>query len=146
MLGFDAPDYTTLWRREIVDDLEELVVPRAKEHTLVVDSSGLSVTTRGDYLARCKVPRGFVKFHAAVDVCTAARRRGGDDGACAGDAQRLPSLVREATDRLGGRVTTVLADSAYDSRSNFDFLHEHEIEAVVRMEMRQWIGYRYRAP
>jgi transposase len=134
MLGFDAPDYTTLWRREVVDDLGELAIPRAEEHTLAVDSSGLSVTTRGEYLAhRYKVRRGFVKLHAAVDVGTGAVVAATATGGRAGDAQRLPSLVREATKRLDGTIREVLADGAYDSRDNFDFLHEREIEAVVRM-------------
>lgn len=134
VIGFDAPDYTTLWRREIVDELEELVVPRAEEHTLAVDSSGLSVTTRGEYLAhKYKVPRSFVKLHAAVDVTTGAAVAIAATDGRAGDAKRLPPLIHEALTRLDGRVTTVLADGAYDSRANFDFLHEHGIEAIVRM-------------
>lgn len=35
MLGFGAPDYTTLWRRELVDELYELETPQADEHSLL---------------------------------------------------------------------------------------------------------------
>jgi transposase len=134
IFNFEAPDYTTLWRREIVDELEELVTPKADDHVLAVDSSGLSVTTRGEYLAhRYQVRRGFVKLHAAVDTVTGAVVAATATDGRSGDGQRLPSLVGEATERLDGRVTTVLADGAYDSRANIDFLHEHEIEAVMRM-------------
>jgi transposase len=45
----------------------------------------------------------------------------------------LDTVVELAASALPGRIDGVLADGAYDSRSNFDFLHEHEIEAVVLM-------------
>lgn len=134
IFGFEAPDYTTLWRREIVDELLEFVVPRAEDHTLAVGSSGLSVTTRGEYLAhKYKVHRGFVKLHAAVDVSSGAVVAATATDGRAGDAGQLSSLVGEATERLDGTILKVLADGAYDTRANFDLLDERGIEAVVRM-------------
>jgi len=134
MLGFKAPDYTTLWRREVVEDVDDLVVPDAGDHVLAIDSTGLSVTTRGEYLAhKYRVARGFVKLHAAVDVGSGAMVAATATDGRAGDAGQLQSLVREASTKLDGRVTTVLADGAYDTRDNFDLLHELRIEATIRM-------------
>ncbi len=131
---FDVPDYTTLWRRELVDEINELVTPKADEHTLAIDSTVLSVTTRGEYLAhRYDVPRGFVKLHAVVDVSSGAVVASTATSGRASDAKQLPSLISEASERLDGTVSAVLADGAYDSRKNFDYLEEQEIEAVIRM-------------
>ena len=33
VLGFRAPDHTTLWRRSIVEGIDDFVAPRADEHT-----------------------------------------------------------------------------------------------------------------
>lgn len=61
VLGFEAPDYTTLWRREVVEEIDELVVPRAEEHVLAADATGLSISPRGEWIAhKYRVSRGFV--------------------------------------------------------------------------------------
>ena len=131
LVGFEAPDYTTIWRRELLDD-DELVAPRGR-HVLAVDATGLTQTMRGEYLAhKYRVPRGFVKLHAAVDVDSGAIVAATATSGRKGDAGRLPSLIDQALDR-GIAIVEVLADGAYDTRDNFDLLKRRDIEAVIRM-------------
>ena len=92
------------------------------------------MTTRDEYLGhKHRVYRGFVKLHAAVDVCTGAVVAATATDGRKRDAGQLPSLVQEASTKLDGRVTIVLAAGMYDSRTNFDLLDERGIEAVVRI-------------
>jgi integrase len=49
-LGFEAPDFTTLWKRLIKEEAEPVVHPRSREHILAIDSTGIKVTERGEWL------------------------------------------------------------------------------------------------
>ncbi len=133
-LGFEAPDYTMLWRREAMEEIGDFVVPKADEQVLALDATGLSISPRREWIAhQCQVPRDFVKLHAAVDMETGAFVAAVATGGRKGNAARLPGLIKQAEERLDGRVVEVLADDAYDTRENFDFLKRRDIEAVIRM-------------
>lgn len=138
MLGsvfcFEAPDYTTLWRHEVAEELGDLVVPKAEEHVLAADGTGLSISPRGEWIVhQYRVPRDFVKLHAAVDADTGAFVAAIATGGRQGDAAQLPGLIKQASSRLEGRIAEVLADGAYDTRDNFDLLKEKSIVPVIRM-------------
>ena len=103
-------------------------------HVLAADATGLSITTRGEYLAhKYRVPRLFVKLHAAVDVETGMFVAATATSGRKGDAGRLPGLIEQASKRLDGRIVEVLADGAYDTRDNFDMLKRRGIVPVIRM-------------
>ncbi len=130
-LEFEVPDYTTLWHRLVKDEADEVVPPR-RQATLAIDSTGLAVTQRGEWLRdKWHICRGFVKAHVAVDVATAtvAAVMVSDDHGY--DAHFLVPLVRQAQRRL--EVVRVLADAAYDTRENFEFLRSEGIEAGINM-------------
>lgn len=130
-LAFDVPDYTTLWHRLVRDEADTVVPPRHDGMVLAIDSTGLAVTQRGEWLRdRWHVHRGFVKAHVAVDVTTAtvAAVMVSDDRTH--DRGFLIPLVRQAQ-RLG-TVKRVLADGAYDTHDNFDFLRREGIEAGIK--------------
>jgi len=48
-----------------------------------------------------------------------------------GDGKRLKRLVKRAEERV--RVKRVLADGAYDSKANFNFLAQEGIKPVIRV-------------
>ncbi len=131
-LGFAVPDYTTLWYRLVADEAEESVTS-GDDVTLAVDSTGIAVTRRGEWLRdKWHVHRGFIKAHVAVDVETLeiVAVMVGDDHSY--DAHYLVPLVQRSLDQ-GTQVVRVLADAAYDTRYNFDFLHRNGIDAGINL-------------
>jgi len=70
--GLRAPDYTTIcWRvSRMRVELDPSVEP-GRDITIAVDSSGIKVSNRGEWIRqRWRVRRGFIKVHIAVDVKT----------------------------------------------------------------------------
>jgi hypothetical protein len=65
-----VPDYTTIWWRvtKTPITLDPQVDPN-QELTIAVDSSGIKVSNRGEWLRdRWKLRSGFIKINLAVDV------------------------------------------------------------------------------
>ncbi len=136
-LAFEVPDYTTLWHRLVRDEVEAASMPRRDGVVLAIDSTGLAVTQRGEWLRHhWHVCRGFVRAHVAVDVATSTVAAVIVTDDRVGEARLLPELVRQAAARLDGRIVRVLADRAYDTIANFDFLMEHNIEEGIRIKSR----------
>ncbi len=136
-LDLEVPDHSTLWIRLIREEAEQVVPPRSDEHVLAIDSTGLKVSERGEWIRdRYHLRRGFVKAHIAVDVSTATVVAVRVSDHRKGDAGFLRPLVEEASRLFPGRITKVIADGAYDTRENFDLLasnghrggHPHEEE------------------
>ncbi len=68
-----AADYTTLFRRIKLLDLSLTVTPEllAEDVIIAVDSTGITVTNRGEWMReKWKVRRGWIKVHAMIDVET----------------------------------------------------------------------------
>ncbi len=66
-----AADYTTLFRRIKLQDLSLTVTPKtlAEDVIIAVDSIGITVTNRGEWMReKRKVRRGLIKVHAMIDV------------------------------------------------------------------------------
>ena len=148
-----APDYTTLWHR-LKDKQLPVGVPclpaRKDGYVIAVDSTGLKVSNRGEWLREMwHVHRGWVKVHAAVEVTSGAVVGLAISDERADDARFLSLLVIQAKACLPGRVRRVLADSAYDKRENFDFLKSEGIEAGIKLRSgasRKSLGHGYGRP
>ncbi len=119
---FRVPDYTTIFRR--VRRLKlKLNASKLKDGFIVaIDSSGIKVTNRGEWLRKVgkKKRRGWIKMHVAVDVRKKrllALRVTDEKQEDNSEFKNLLSRVLEA-----GKPSKVLADSAYDSRENFNLL------------------------
>ena len=66
-------DYTTLFRRIQRLDLSLNVIPELLSDNVIlaVDSTGIKVTNRGEWMReKWKVRRGWIKVHAMIDVET----------------------------------------------------------------------------
>jgi hypothetical protein len=128
-----VPDYSTVWWRvaRVRVDIDPSV-DRTKDVTIAVDSTGIKVSNRGEWIRqKWAVKRGFVKFHIAVDVKTGKMLSVEVTKEDVVDGRMLVPLVEQASSRA--RVTRVLGDGAYDSRAIFRYLHDRDVEPAIRV-------------
>jgi hypothetical protein len=131
--GLKAPDYTTIWWR-IAKMKVDLVssVALDKDVTIAVDSSGIKVSNRGEWIhKKWKVKRGFIKVHIAVDTKTKQILAIEVTKEDVGDGRMLKRLVDGSASKAG--LKGVVADGAYDSKSNFRLLSERGIDPLIRV-------------
>src|SRR2546428_895237 len=132
--GLKVPDYSTIDRRvnRLDIDLDESLIRSNSPVTIAVDSSGVKVHNAGDWIRRVwKVKKGYLKIHFAVDIRTGQVVSMDVSSEKVGDGKRLKRLVRRAEENV--RVRRVLADGAYDSKANFNFLTQEGIKPVIRV-------------
>lgn len=130
-----VPDYTTIYRRVsvFVPEFERSIGDLDDEVVIAVDSSGIKVTNRGDWIRELwnrKSKKGYLKIHLAVDVKTKQILAMEVTDDRVGDAEKFGDLVSGA--RKVANVVKVLGDGAYDSKENFDILEANGIEAGIR--------------
>ncbi|MDG7024977.1 MAG: IS5 family transposase [Nitrososphaerota archaeon] len=132
--GLKAPDYSTIDRRtnHLQVDLDDSLVRSNDPVSIAVDASGVKVHNGGDWIRHVwKVKKGYLKIHFAVDVKTGQVVSMDVSSEKVGDGRRLKRLVRRAEESV--RVRRVLADGAYDSKANFNFLAGEGIKPVIRV-------------
>ena len=78
-----------------------------------------------------KVKNGYLKIHFAVDIKTKQVVSMDVSSEKVHDGKRLKRLVNKAEENV--RVRRVLADGAYDSKANFNFLAQRGIKPVIRI-------------
>ncbi|MDG6923121.1 MAG: IS5 family transposase [Nitrososphaerota archaeon] len=125
------PYYSTIWWRvaRVKVDIDPSV-DRTKDVTIAVDSTGIKVSNRGEWMRqKWAVKRGFVKFHLAVDVKTGKILSMEVTKEDVPDGRMLEPLVQGAASRAD--VRHMIGDGAYDSRANFRYLDDSGIESVV---------------
>ena len=132
--GLQAPDYSTIDRRvnRLHVDLDESLLRSNNPVSIAVDSSGVKVHNGGDWIRHVwKVKKGYLKIHFAVDTKTGQVVSMDVSSEKVGDGKRLKRLVKRAEEKV--RVRRVLADGAYDSKANFNFLAQEGIKPVIRV-------------
>ena len=72
-----VPDFTTIWWRiaRMKIDLNSNVNPERDDIVIAVDSTGIKVTNRGEWILdkwknKKRIRKGFIKIHVAVDIKT----------------------------------------------------------------------------
>lgn len=128
-----APDYTSIaWRVKRIDVKIDDTIDPDDIIVIAADSSGIKVANRGEWIRkRWNVRRGFIKMHIAVDKETkeiVAMKVTKED---VHDGKKLISLVKQAMKNAS--IGKVIADGAYDSRNNFRFLSDNNIEPVIKV-------------
>jgi IS5 family transposase len=127
-----VPDYSTIDRR-----VNRLNVKLSKEDygddlVIAVDASGIKVSNRGDWMRhKWKMRRGYLKIHIAVDVKRKKILALEVTDEKTGDERMLQPLVEEASKKA--KVAKAIGDGAYDTKSNFRYLAENEIEPVIKV-------------
>ena len=132
--GLRAPDYSSMaWRIQRLDvKLNDDLAESMEEVVLAVDSSGVKVANRGEWMRhKWNVRRGFLKIHIAVDVKRKKILALKVTKEKVADGKRLRSLVNEASKQV--KVTKVIGDGGYDSKKNFRYLSERGIEAIIKV-------------
>ncbi len=137
-LPLKPPDYSTIWHRlrRTYIQLEPPPLGSDDGWVLSCDSTGIKISNRGEWLReKWHIQKGWIKAHIAVEVRSGAIVGIAVSDERAVDAQFLPDLVRQAQAVLPGPVKRGLADGAYDTRDNFDFLSEEGIEAGIKIRL-----------
>jgi len=126
-------DYSTSWRRVASVKVEvDPSVDRTKDVTIAVDSTGIKVSNRGEWIRqKWAVKRGFVKFHVAVHVRPGKMLSVKVTNEKVWDEKMLKPLVQQAASRAS--IKAVIGDGAYDSTTNFGYLHDKGIEPVINV-------------
>jgi hypothetical protein len=96
---------------------------------IAVDSTGIKVTNRGEWMRRKK--KGYIKIHVAVDTRTKQVVSLEVSDEKTHDGEKLKPLVKKAQKKA--RVKKVLGDGGYDSHENFDFLASEGIELCIKV-------------
>jgi hypothetical protein len=116
--GLRSADYTTLWQR--ITNLELNVPIPDNDIVVAVDSTGMKVTSRGDWLReKHGVERkGWIKVHIAVDVETRRPITFEITDERITDQEMVKPLLKDI------RLKDALMDGAYDKEKVFAFMKE----------------------
>ena len=126
------------WRVSRINVKLDPSVHLKEDVVIAVDSTRIKVANRGEWIRRheCSsstTTRTFIKIHVAVDTRSkliVSMRVTKED---VGDGRMLKSLIRGTTINLQTNIKRVLADGAYDSRANFQFLHDNDIDPAIKV-------------
>jgi len=133
--GLKAPDYSTMDRRinKLNIDLDESLIKSKAPVSIAVDASGVKVHNGGDWIRKVwKANKGYLKVHFAVDIKTGQVVSTGVSSEKVHDGKKMKRLFRRVQ-KNGVRARRVLADGAYDSKANFNFLAQEGIKPVIRV-------------
>ena len=113
--------------------LEDSLINSNDPVSIAVDASGIKVHNGGDWIRKVwKVKKGYLKIHFAVNIKTKQVVSMDVSSEKVHDGKRLKRLVSRAK-KNGVRVKRALADGAYDSKDNFNYLSKKGIKPVIRV-------------
>lgn len=124
-----VPDYSTVNRR--INKLDIKLNSRiGNDIVIVLDSTGIKVTNRGEWLPhKWNVRKGYLKIHVAVDIKKKKIVSLEVTSEEVHDGSKLKVLVDGAMEN--NNVKRIIADGAYDSNENFRFLCQNNIEPAI---------------
>jgi hypothetical protein len=119
--GLRSADYTTLWQR--IANLELNIPIPDNDIVVAVDSTGMKVTSRGDWMReKHGVERkGWIKVHIAVDVKTRRPITFEITDERVIDQEMVKPLLKDV------KLEDSLMDGAYDTEEVFKFMKEKGI-------------------
>ena len=118
-----AADYSTLWHR--ITKLDIGLSTSDKEVIVAVDSTGIKVTNRGEWIRRKwwrKERRGWIKVHIAVDVETKELLAIEVTDERITDHEMLEPLLEDIN------IKDALLDCAYDTEDTFKFFKRKGVD------------------
>jgi hypothetical protein len=125
------PDYSTINRRVNKMDIK-LNEKLGNDIVIAVDSTGIKVANRGDWLHhKWKERKSYLKIHVAVDIKKKKILSLEVTSEEVHDSKILKNLVDSALEN--NDIKMILADAAYDSKENFHDLSYNDIEAAIKV-------------
>jgi hypothetical protein len=101
---------------------------------IAVDSTGIKVTNREEWILdkwkNKRKKKGFIKIHVAVNIKTKKIVSMIVTKEDVHDGKMLKALVNSIKNN---HIQKVLADGAYDSKHNFEYLNELKITPVIKI-------------
>ena len=93
----------------------------------------MKVTNRGEWIRnKWRIRKGRIKVHIAVDIKTKKLLALEVTDERTSDGKMLKPLIGQVKER-GERVNRVYGDGGYDSKENFNYLAENNIEPVIKI-------------
>lgn len=132
-----VPDFTTIWWRveKMKINLDPNVNPEKDDIVIAVDSTGIKITNRGEWILdkwkNKRIRKGFIKIHVAVNTKTKKIVSMSVTKEDVHDGRMLKELVCNVS--KNNYIQKVLADGAYDSKDNFRYLDEMNITPVIKV-------------
>jgi DDE family transposase len=126
-----VPDFTTIWWRieKMKINIDPKVNPERDDIMLTVDSTGIKVTNRGEWILdkwkNKRIRKGFIKIDIALDIKTKKIISMSVTREDVHDGKMLKELVEGVSQNCD--IEKILADGAYDSIDNFRYLDEMKI-------------------
>ena len=123
-----VPDFTTIWWRVVRTKINlNPKINLEKDVVVAVDSTGIKVTNRGEWILdkwkNKRKRKDFIKIHIAVNIKTKKIISMAVTKEDAHDGKILKELVRNVIS-TNNHIQKVLADGAYDSKDNFEYLNK----------------------
>jgi transposase len=120
-------------RDKLDDDNDDIIVS--------IDSTGIKVTNRGQWMDEkwnTQNRKGYLKIHVAVDIKTKEILALEVTDEKVHDGRMLKKLVDHVLDSSSSesnmtKVKSVLADGAYDSNNNFQYLENKRIKPGIKV-------------
>ena len=132
--GLKPPDHSSIsWRAgKLPVRLDTALLNSNEPIVLAVDASGIKVSNRSEWIRhKWKVKRGYLKIHIAVDVKRKKILALEVTDEKVADGRMLQPLVEEAS--KNGKVAKTIGDGAYDTRSNFRYLDDEDVEPIIKV-------------
>lgn len=105
-----------------------------------IDSTGIKVTNRGQWMSdkwHKQNKKGYLKIHVAIDIRTKEVLALEVTDEKVHDGKLLKKLVNHILDEYNEpnvvKIESVLADGAYDSNTNFQYLEDHKIKPGIKV-------------
>jgi len=112
-----------------IDDDDDLIIS--------IDSTGIKVTNRGQWMDEkwnVQNRKGYLKIHVAVNIKTKEILALIVTDGKVHDVKILKKLVNNVLDNQDKKkIKSVLADGAYDSNTNFEYLQEKKITPAIKV-------------
>jgi hypothetical protein len=131
-LGVEVPDYTTLSKRQKGLRIKRIkkIRKEGEKIDIVVDSTGLKVFGEGEWKMRQhgkSKRRTWRKIHLAIDAKEFEIAGALVTEARCHDGEAMPILLESVQEK----IDKFLGDGAYDHETNYDYLRERGIEAII---------------
>ena len=132
-----VPDFTTIWWRVVRTkiNLNPKVNLERDNIVIAVDSTGIKVTNRGEWILdkwkNKRKRKGFIKIHLAVNIKTKKIVSMIVTKEDVHDGKMLKEIVNDVSKNYD--IKKVLADGGYNSKDNFRYLDELKITPIIKV-------------